>query len=742
MGELQVQVGNVQPISAWLDVLGAVMPPRGVLVVGAGAGNGPWVQWLRDRSIRPVWLVEGDKTQYQHLVRSLLADHEWTLRHDVVAETTDAVVFHHASNPAESGLIAPKRLRSLWPHLELVGVEDIEAAVTLEALFVEAKGDINWLVLDCLPAAALLIGAGQLLAKVDLVVVRVACDEQLESELGAHHGSADPLLLDAGLTCVHLIPQRHPALMYAIYVRDVVKQKADQVRDRVKAAQLRQMLQQSHVNIQEERVLATQQVRGLETQLEQRIAEQTILQQAFEQLEQQLAQQGDALRCNQEELRTTRLAQEQADADRKQELALATQQVRGLETQLEQRIAEQATQQRAFEQLEQQLAQQGDALRCNQEELRTTRLAQEQDDADRKQELALATQQVRGLETQLEQHIAEQATQQRAFEQLEQQLAQQGDALRDTEELLIQAQQAVEQANVDRAEQKMLAEQSIHALNDQLKKQQLRIDELLNGQAAAQKAVANATNDTIGFDNFIEDIEPYLFGKSITYVDVGAFVGDVFKYIVDSKKIRVREAHLIEPNPESYEKLTSGVQKNRIPALHTYNMGISDTEQILRFSAAASMTKVVANTHSSVVSGDSCDIKCSRLDEFSQFFTDGRIDLLKIDVEGHELAALRGAETLLKNSRIDIIYIEVGFNISGTQQTYFSDVDQFLQKYGYRCFNIYEKTSEWVQDTPWLRRCNFAYFSSPFAINNPRKLTLENRRLQQLLNAHINVEVK
>lgn len=599
MGGLQINMGNAPPISAWLDVLRAVMPPRGVLVVGAGTGNGPWVQWLQHRGIRPVWLVEGDKAQYQYLERRLLSNEGWVLRHDVVAETTDAVVFHHASNPAESGLLAPEQLRNLWPHLELINTEEIEVAKTLKTLFVETKGDINWLVLDCLPATVLLMGAGQLLANTDVVVVRIVSDEQLSTELGVHHDAADALLCEAGLTCVHLIPQRHPALAYAIYARDVMRQKAGQLRDVAEAAQLQQICQQLHSEAQQAQAIAKQQVRALETQLEQRMAELVSLQQAREQLAQQLAQQNDALRRSQEELTTARLVQEKTHAEW--------------------------------------------------------------------------------------------------------------------------------------AEQHMVAEQNIFELKDQIKKQQLCIDELSRDQIEAKKSVANKTNDAIGFDNFVEDIEPYLFGKSITYVDVGAFVGDIFKFIVDSKKIRVREAHLIEPNPESYEKLISGLKNSRIPALHTYNMGISDAVDTLRFSVAASMTKVVADTHSLVVSGDSCDIRCSPLDEISQFFTDGRIDLLKIDVEGHELAVLRGAETLLKNSSVDIIYIEVGFNISGTQQAYFSEVDQFLQKYGYRCFNIYEKTSEWIQDTPWLRRCNFAYFSSPFAINNPRKLTMENRRLKQLL---------
>jgi hypothetical protein len=125
--------------------------------------------------------------------------------------------------------------------------------------------------------------------------------------------------------------------------------------------------------------------------------------------------------------------------------------------------------------------------------------------------------------------------------------------------------------------------------------------------------------------------------------------------------------------------------------------------------------------------------ECFSLDSLSSMFTDRHIDLLKVDVEGEELDVLSSASILLREQRINVIYIEVGLNKVATQQTYLADIDIFLQDCGYRIFKIYEQTNEWIQDSPLLRRCNVAYMSLKFAAANPYKLTLENDRLRQAL---------
>lgn len=226
-------------------------------------------------------------------------------------------------------------------------------------------------------------------------------------------------------------------------------------------------------------------------------------------------------------------------------------------------------------------------------------------------------------------------------------------------------------------------------------------------------------------DDFIEDIAPFFLNRSIVYVDVGAYIGEVFTKLLASKKIKIREAHLIEPNPESYRKLQDAAKASNMQACNTYHMGISNHPGTAKFKAAQSMTKRVRADISSEKSSNIFETECRKLDDIAELFTDKHVHLMKLDVEGEELDVLKSAEQLLKNQRIDVLYVEVGFNRNGTQQTYFGDLDAVLQSYGYRVFKIYEQKNEWIDDSPLLRRCNAAYMSSQFEAAHPYTKTLK-----------------
>lgn len=244
------------PISAWLDVLSAVMPARGTLVVGAGAGTSPWLQWLRSRGARPVWMVEGDDAQYRHLVRHVPHAQGWMPRPDVVTKSKVPVEFFRASNPAESGLIPVERLRGLWANLSTISTVSVDQTVTLDTLFADVGGNVNWLVLDCLPAAHLLTGAEQLLRDLDVAVVRVV-HGGVVSDSGVQREEVHALLQEAGFACVHFEAGRHPALGHVIFVRDTARQTAA-------IARLRVELEEAQIARARAEAALSQQIEGMQ----------------------------------------------------------------------------------------------------------------------------------------------------------------------------------------------------------------------------------------------------------------------------------------------------------------------------------------------------------------------------------------------------------------------------------------------------------------------------------------------
>jgi hypothetical protein len=65
-------------------------------------------------------------------------------------------------------------------------------------------------------------------------------------------------------------------------------------------------------------------------------------------------------------------------------------------------------------------------------------------------------------------------------------------------------------------------------------------------------------------------------------------------------------------------------------------------------------------------------VRITTIDAFCRQRSIGRIDFLKLDVEGHELAVLQGAQDLIARDAIDVIQFELGgCNIDS--KSYFQD---------------------------------------------------------------------
>lgn len=226
---------------------------------------------------------------------------------------------------------------------------------------------------------------------------------------------------------------------------------------------------------------------------------------------------------------------------------------------------------------------------------------------------------------------------------------------------------------------------------------------------------------------FIADIEPFLYGRPITYVDVGAYQGTVFDELLNSQ-IRVRSAHLIEPNPKTFSALQAKLADYTRPSLLAcHNLAISDAAGVVAMRGENGMTHVLGTPETVARQGglasSAFEVNAVTLDEFAASCGIDHIALLKVDVEGHELSAFKGARGLLESESVDIIYVEAGMDPDSTQQAYYRSIEDVLRGHGYRLFKIYEQVPEWLEDSPALRRINMAFMSARFVAHNPYKLT-------------------
>ncbi len=77
------------------------------------------------------------------------------------------------------------------------------------------------------------------------------------------------------------------------------------------------------------------------------------------------------------------------------------------------------------------------------------------------------------------------------------------------------------------------------------------------------------------------------------------------------------------------------------------------------------------------------------LDDYCSEASIARVNVLKLDIQGAELLALRGAQGLLFRGAVDLIYTELLFHPHYRGQAYFFEIAQFLHQNGYRLHGLY-----------------------------------------------------
>jgi hypothetical protein len=78
------------------------------------------------------------------------------------------------------------------------------------------------------------------------------------------------------------------------------------------------------------------------------------------------------------------------------------------------------------------------------------------------------------------------------------------------------------------------------------------------------------------------------------------------------------------------------------------------------------------------------------LDAFAGSASLDHIDILKIDVQGGERAVLLGADRLLSQRKIDVLFLEAFFVPHYQGASLYHELAGLLQGYGYTLYNIYD----------------------------------------------------
>lgn len=165
-----------------------------------------------------------------------------------------------------------------------------------------------------------------------------------------------------------------------------------------------------------------------------------------------------------------------------------------------------------------------------------------------------------------------------------------------------------------------------------------------------------------GEQYFINTLVRFYSGQQhkIVIFDVGANIGNYTKALLSSFKENFH-IYSFEPFSSPFKKLELIKDKH----LTTINYGLSDKKEELVIHTSDEYSEIGGVYNRSYAFSDIPHDKIEKcqfikIDDFCDENAISKINFLKIDVEGHELAVLLGAKKLLDSGNIDFIQFEFG----------------------------------------------------------------------------------
>jgi FkbM family methyltransferase len=193
-------------------------------------------------------------------------------------------------------------------------------------------------------------------------------------------------------------------------------------------------------------------------------------------------------------------------------------------------------------------------------------------------------------------------------------------------------------------------------------------------------------------------------------LDVGANVGQSAReYLAHYPKARI---HSFEPVPGTFRKLHETITDPRFTA-YALAMGSQAGEVSMHVSNddAASDLSAIGGPHPFMdpAASHTETVPMTTLDEWTARHAVTRVDLLKVDTEGHDLEVLKGAAQLLREQRIRFVATEAGIDPANTVHVPYTDLLNLLAGHGYAPFGFYDQYVHDAARRPVVRRVNVVF---------------------------------
>ncbi len=200
-----------------------------------------------------------------------------------------------------------------------------------------------------------------------------------------------------------------------------------------------------------------------------------------------------------------------------------------------------------------------------------------------------------------------------------------------------------------------------------------------------------SNRDTAAFD-----AQRRLFrNEQAVIADVGAHLGQTarrYRGLFPQATI-----HCFEPFPASFDTLTRELANDAKLHAHQLALGAAPGRRTLNVNRSSATNSLLRSDERAeaywgrdvLVTDSSIDVAVTTLDAFCIERSLTHLDILKLDVQGAEIEVLAGAERLLREQAIDVVYMEMLVAPTYVGQRELHDYLSFFRAHGYVLFDFY-----------------------------------------------------
>jgi len=190
------------------------------------------------------------------------------------------------------------------------------------------------------------------------------------------------------------------------------------------------------------------------------------------------------------------------------------------------------------------------------------------------------------------------------------------------------------------------------------------------------------------YEKELADLLKRIVKPNDVFIDIGANIG-YFSLFVASN---FPSAKIIafEPVTGLYQELNNNVALNNMENITTVNIAVGEiNEEKELFVSAANNLGMSSFQQPENYSGNKEKVKVVTLGDWFKTSGLSKINIIKLDIEGSELAALRGMKEIIKE-RKPILIIEMNPATLSLFNLKTSDISNYLKEYNFEGFLIFE----------------------------------------------------